>query len=117
MIAALVLASVAALLALSLPRLLPRSRGTRRARPAHADADLADAPDAVHAEPVSAPPCVQADTGPGPYPESLTAELDPWDEEYLAFLADALWPEDEYLDMEHTLDFDGEGETGPGKYH
>lgn len=33
-----------------------------------------------------------------PYPESMTAELDPGDEEYLAWLADDLWPEDEYLE-------------------
>jgi hypothetical protein len=52
---------------------------------------------------------------PGAYPESLTAELDPGEEEYLACLADALWPEDEYLDMEHSFDYDGEGDTGPGK--
>lgn len=34
------------------------------------------------------------------YPESMTAELDPGDEEYLAWLADQLWPEDEYLESE-----------------
>ncbi|XVQ08541.1 hypothetical protein ACQP1W_39210 [Spirillospora sp. CA-255316] len=113
MIAALVLASAAALLALSLPRLLQRSRGTRRARPARADGACSE----TATVPPTVPPPAHADTGPGPYPESLTAELDPWEEEYLAFLADDLWPEDEYLDMEHTIDFDGEGETGPGKYH
>lgn len=36
----------------------------------------------------------------GQYPESLTAALDPEDEEYLAWLADQCWPEDEYLDLE-----------------
>ncbi|MCP2339532.1 hypothetical protein [Actinomadura rupiterrae] len=35
---------------------------------------------------------------PPVYPESMTAELDPGDEEYLAWLADHLWPEDEYLE-------------------
>ncbi|MEV4258328.1 hypothetical protein AB0J52_34675 [Spirillospora sp. NPDC049652] len=36
---------------------------------------------------------------PPPYPESMTAELDPGDEEYLAWLADDLWPDDEYLEQ------------------
>ncbi|WP_205718601.1 hypothetical protein [Actinomadura sp. WMMA1423] len=35
------------------------------------------------------------------HPESLTAVLDPGDEEYLAWLADHHWPADEYLDLEH----------------
>jgi hypothetical protein len=35
------------------------------------------------------------------HPESLTAVLDPGDEEYLAWLADHHWPSDEYLDLEH----------------
>ncbi|MFA1543021.1 hypothetical protein [Actinomadura monticuli] len=52
--------------------------------------------------------------GPAPaedaHPESMTAELDPGDEEYLAGLADELWPEDEYLEMEPTTD--GEEESG-----
>ncbi|QFG26043.1 hypothetical protein [Actinomadura sp. WMMB 499] len=47
---------------------------------------------------------------PGVHPESMTAELDPADEEYLACLADTLWPEDEYLEPEHTSD--GEEESG-----
>jgi hypothetical protein len=51
---------------------------------------------------------------PGPYPESLTAELDPLDEEYLAFLANELWPEDEYLDMEPSIDHDNEADGGGG---
>ncbi|GAA4238007.1 hypothetical protein GCM10022254_52170 [Actinomadura meridiana] len=47
---------------------------------------------------------------PADHPESMTAELDPADEEYLACLADALWPDDEYLETEPTTD--GEEETG-----
>lgn len=35
------------------------------------------------------------------HPESLTAVLGPGDEEYLAWLADQLWPGDEYLDLEY----------------
>ncbi|WP_067796011.1 hypothetical protein [Actinomadura formosensis] len=35
------------------------------------------------------------------HPESLTAVLEPGDEEYLAWLADHHWPRDEYLDLEH----------------
>ncbi|RAY10693.1 hypothetical protein DPM19_34115 [Actinomadura craniellae] len=35
---------------------------------------------------------------PNRYPESMTAVLDPADEEYLAWLADYHWPGDEYLD-------------------
>ncbi|MCP9955154.1 hypothetical protein [Actinomadura madurae] len=35
------------------------------------------------------------------HPESLTAVLDPGDEEYLAWLADHHWPGDEYLDLEN----------------
>ncbi|MEU5879055.1 hypothetical protein [Spirillospora sp. NPDC047279] len=34
------------------------------------------------------------------HPESLTAVLEPGDEEYLAWLADHHWPGDEYLDLE-----------------
>ncbi|WP_433478638.1 hypothetical protein ACQPZP_17360 [Spirillospora sp. CA-142024] len=44
------------------------------------------------------------------HPESMTAELDPGDEEYLAFLANELWPDDEYLEPEHSTD--GEEESG-----
>ncbi|WP_158079290.1 hypothetical protein [Actinomadura sp. CNU-125] len=40
----------------------------------------------------------------------MTAELDPEDEEYLACLADTLWPDDEYLEPEHSSD--GEEESG-----
>ncbi|WP_067462368.1 hypothetical protein [Actinomadura macra] len=47
---------------------------------------------------------------PGIHPESMTAELEPGDEEYLACLADELWPDDEYLELEHTSD--GEEESG-----
>ncbi|MQY09464.1 hypothetical protein [Actinomadura macrotermitis] len=35
-----------------------------------------------------------------PHPESLTAVLAAGEEEYLACLADELWPADEYLDLE-----------------
>ncbi|GAA4152156.1 hypothetical protein [Actinomadura keratinilytica] len=51
--------------------------------------------------------------GPGGHPESMTAVLDPADEEYLAWLADHLWPEDEYLDAELEMG-DGEEEAGGG---
>ncbi|WP_395108881.1 hypothetical protein [Actinomadura sp. SCN-SB] len=105
MIAALVLASLGGLLVLSLPLALPRtrrrSRERRPSRPADTESSL----------PVPAAP------GPadlGSYPESLTAELDPLDEEYLAFLANELWPEDEYLDMEPSIDQDNEAEGGGG---
>jgi hypothetical protein len=56
------------------------------------------------------PPLPAPDPPPGEHPESMTAELDPGDEEYLAFLADELWPDDEYLELEHTTD--GEEESG-----
>ncbi|WP_019634368.1 hypothetical protein [Actinomadura atramentaria] len=39
---------------------------------------------------------------PDVYPESLTAVLDPADEEYLAWLAAHHWPDDEYLDLERS---------------
>ncbi|WP_067480833.1 hypothetical protein [Actinomadura hibisca] len=80
MITALVLASMAALLCLCLTRLLR-------------------AP--------AASPRTEESTG---YPESMTAELDPGDEEFLAWLASELWPDDEYLDMEPSTD--GEEEAG-----
>lgn len=35
------------------------------------------------------------------HPESLTATLEPAAEEYLAWLADHHWPNDEYLELEH----------------
>lgn len=38
--------------------------------------------------------------GPRAYPESMTAVLAPDDEEYLAWLADHLWPNDDYVDLE-----------------
>lgn len=82
MITVLVLVSLLALFGFCLPRLL-------RPMPARA------APDP--------PPA-------GPHPESMVAELDPADEEYLAGLADELWPEDEYLELEHSTD----GEEEPG---
>ena len=121
MIAALVLASVAALLALSLPCLLRRSLAARRPGSPRAEAagnrngpkagTCASAGLAPHPRPA------RPDDALGPYPESLTAELEPWEEEYLAALADALWPDDEYLDMEHTIDFDGDGDPGSGRHH
>ncbi|QXJ25548.1 hypothetical protein AGRA3207_007058 [Actinomadura graeca] len=54
--------------------------------------------------PETAPPVI-----PAVHPESMTAELDQGDEEYLAGLADELWPDDEYLEMEPS---DGEEEPG-----
>ncbi|MCO5967466.1 hypothetical protein NDW01_03585 [Actinoallomurus sp. WRP6H-15] len=50
------------------------------------------------------------------HPESMTAVLPPGDEEYLAWLADHSWPNDDYLDLERlwraelepiTVDHDG----------
>ena len=86
MITVLVLVSLVALFGLCLPNLL-------RPMPARAAPDPPRGPsaDAVH-------------------PESMTAELDQGDEEYLAGLADELWPEDEYLELEPTTD----GEEEPG---
>lgn len=83
MITVLVLVSLLALLGLCLPRLL---------RP-------------MPPSPAPGPP-----PAGDAHPESMTAELDPGDEEYLAGLADELWPEDEYLELEHTTD--GEEESG-----
>ncbi|WP_034487327.1 hypothetical protein [Actinomadura oligospora] len=40
------------------------------------------------------------ETAAGGHPESLTAELEPAAEEYLAWLADHHWPADDYLDLE-----------------
>ncbi|MBW8485574.1 hypothetical protein [Actinomadura parmotrematis] len=93
MITILVFASFTALLSACLHR-LGRSMP---AAPAGAAAPAAAAP----AEP---PP------EPAGHPESMTAELDQEDEEYLAGLAADLWPEDEYLEMERTGD--GEEEAG-----
>ncbi|MEW2355988.1 hypothetical protein [Spirillospora sp. NPDC029432] len=105
MITALVLTSLAGLLVLSLPRRIRRLRRSRE--PGTARPGLAPRP---------APPDRRAaePKPPGPYPESMTAELEPWEEEYLACLADHLWPEDEYLDQEHRLDHDGDGDCGGG---
>ncbi|SNT61850.1 hypothetical protein SAMN05443665_106625 [Actinomadura meyerae] len=83
MITVLVLVSLLALFGLCLPRLL-------RPMPSRTATDPPP-PEAAH-------------------PESMTAELDPGDEEYLAALADELWPEDEYLELEPTTD----GEEEPG---
>ncbi|TDC67168.1 hypothetical protein E1200_15395 [Actinomadura sp. GC306] len=99
MITALVLVSLAALLGLCLPNLL------RSMPPAPDRAPPANGVPPGHPE-------SQADPGPQAHPESMTAELDPADEEYLAFLADALWPDDEYAELEHTTD--GEEEPGGG---
>jgi hypothetical protein len=79
----LVLVSLLALLGLSLPNLL---------------------------RPMPPRPAPEPPPDPGTHPESMTAELDPGDEEYLAFLADRLWPDDEYLELEHSTD--GEEESG-----
>ncbi|MFC4909904.1 hypothetical protein [Actinomadura gamaensis] len=57
----------------------------------------------------SAPP--PPETRP-PYPESMTAELDQGDEEYLAWLANDLWPDDEYLEEDPTPPRD-ESDGGP----
>ncbi|MGH3239650.1 MAG: hypothetical protein ACRDNL_04665 [Spirillospora sp.] len=94
MIAVLVLVALVALFGLSLPNLL-------RPMPP------APAPARTWALDPDPPP---RDAFPAVHPESMTAELDPADEEYLAFLADALWPDDEYLEPEHTTD----GEEEPG---
>jgi hypothetical protein len=51
------------------------------------------------------------------HPESMTAHLAPGAEEYLAWLADHHWPEDEYLDLERAwraeLDPFGGHDDGP----
>jgi hypothetical protein len=106
-IAALVLASLAGLLAVTLPlTLLRRPRRSYEPRPSRPATQQPTPP-----SPTPPPPSL---INPGPYPESLTAELDPGDEEYLAFLANELWPEDEYLDMEPTIDHDNEADGGGG---
>ncbi|QKG26849.1 hypothetical protein [Actinomadura verrucosospora] len=105
MITVLVLVSVAALVGLCL---------LRPAAPPAPDEEPA-APDPASSAPTTEPaaaepePAATAEPG-GVHPESMTAELDPGDEEYLAFLANELWPEDEYLEPEHTTD--GEEESG-----
>ncbi|RKS74350.1 hypothetical protein BZB76_2861 [Actinomadura pelletieri DSM 43383] len=85
----LVLVSLAALFGLCLPRLL---------RPMPHVPSRAPSPDPPPHGPLAV------------HPESMTAELDPADEEYLAFLADRLWPDDEYLEPEPSTD--GEEESG-----
>lgn len=114
MITALVLTSLAGLLALSLPRRLRRFRGSHEHGPPPPPVQAGPARPPVPAEaPAPAGPAVPAEPS-GPYPESMTAELEHWEEEYLACLADDLWPEDEYLDLEHSIDHDGEGDCGGG---
>ncbi|MFI0406820.1 hypothetical protein [Actinomadura sp. 3N508] len=88
MLTVLVLVALAALFGLCLPNLL-RPMPHVHARDPDPPSD--DASAAVH-------------------PESMTAELDPVDEEYLACLADTLWPDDEYLELEPSTD----GEEEPG---
>jgi hypothetical protein len=97
----LVLASLVALFGLFLPNLL-------HSMPPRPDPEPPRlAPEPRHPA-AGAPPPPAAD--PPGHPESMTAELDPGDEEYLAFVADELWPDDEYLELEHTTD--GEEESG-----
>ncbi|MEU9016071.1 hypothetical protein [Actinomadura sp. NPDC048394] len=100
MITVLVLVSVAALFGLCL---------LRPAAPAAPDEPPATEP-ATSTEPATPTETAAAADPGGVHPESMTAELDPGDEEYLAFLANELWPEDEYLEPEHTTD--GEEESG-----
>lgn len=97
MITMLALVSLVALVGLCLPNLL---------RPMVPSPDRAPPPAGAAAGEGTGFPASDA-TG---HPESMTAELDPGDEEYLAFLADALWPDDEYAELEHTTD----GEEEPG---
>ncbi|GAA2610339.1 hypothetical protein GCM10010411_50920 [Actinomadura fulvescens] len=85
----------AGLFVMSIRRLL------RPALPARSAATAANAADAGAAR--------SDDPDDDGHPESMTAELDPGDEEYLAWLADALWPEDEYLDPDHADDEEGPG--------
>lgn len=98
MVTVLVLASLVALFGLFLPNLL-------HPMPPRSDRE----PPRIAPEPRHPVPEAARDDPPG-HPESMTAELDPGDEEYLAFVADELWPDDEYLELEHTTD--GEEETG-----
>ena len=104
MITVLVLVSVAALVGLCLlrPAAPPAPDEPPAAEPA--------APSSARAAEAAPLPPATADEPGGVHPESMTAELDPGDEEYLAFLANELWPEDEYLEPEHTTD--GEEESG-----
>ncbi|MDL4820481.1 hypothetical protein [Actinomadura opuntiae] len=103
-ITVLVLVAMAALFGLCLPSLL-RPMASPDEPPA-ADEAPAQAPGAAPGPALAAPGADPGDV----HPESMTAELDPGDEEYLAFLANELWPEDEYLESEHTTD--GEEESG-----
>ncbi|GAA2285533.1 hypothetical protein GCM10010402_48920 [Actinomadura luteofluorescens] len=95
----LVLASLVALFGLFLPNLLH----PMPPRPAPEQEEPAP-------EPPRAVPAPSLAADPPGHPESMTAELDPGDEEYLAFVANELWPDDEYLELEHTTD--GEEESG-----
>ncbi|MEV4008050.1 hypothetical protein [Actinomadura sp. NPDC049753] len=103
MVTVLVLASLVALFGLFLPNLLHPMPPRRAPEPPPAPEPRHHAPEASRAVP---PPAAE----PPGHPESMTAELDPGDEEYLAFVADELWPDDEYLELEHTTD----GEEEPG---
>ncbi|MBT2210005.1 MULTISPECIES: hypothetical protein [Actinomadura] len=124
MITVLVLVSLVALFGLCLPNLF-RPMAPSASDPCSAP-DPYGMPDPYPAsEPyVSPDPGSVSDSGPAPelvpgpvstdlpavHPESMTAELDPGDEEYLACLADELWPDDEYLAPEPSND--GEEESG-----
>ncbi|MEU4822195.1 hypothetical protein ACLQ2P_21435 [Actinomadura citrea] len=106
MVTVLVLASLVALFGLFLPNLLhPMPPRPAPEPPRPAPEPQHPAPEALRTVPPPAPAA-----GPPGHPESMTAELDPGDEEYLAFVADELWPDDEYLELEHTTD--GEEESG-----
>ncbi|NDU74972.1 hypothetical protein GWI34_20405 [Actinomadura sp. DSM 109109] len=106
MVTVLILASLVALFGLFLPNLLhPMPPRTAPERPQPGPEPLSSAAETPRTVPSPAP----AAEPPG-HPESMTAELDPGDEEYLAFVADELWPDDEYLELEHTTD--GEEESG-----
>src|SRR4051794_12152723 len=50
-----------------------------------------------------------------PHPESLTAILEPRAEEYLAWLADHHWPNDEYLELQRIwrIEIELTSEAGP----
>jgi hypothetical protein len=135
-IAALVLASLAGLLVVTLPLTLPRRpRRSCDPRPPRTDAHRLPPPrdpsapqpppspapaSSAEPAPAAASPPGDAPSGDAPsdlgaYPESLTAELDPEDEEFLAFLANELWPDDEYLEFDQRLDYDNEADGGGGK--
>ncbi|WP_242902200.1 hypothetical protein [Actinomadura terrae] len=132
MITVLVLVSLVALFGLCLPNLFrPMAPSASDPCPATDPYPMPD-PHPASEPYVSADPGTVSDSGPvleptpdlppgpvpGPrstdlpavHPESMTAELDPGDEEYLACLADELWPDDEYLATEQSSD--GEEESG-----